>query len=67
MNCALCGRPLPRDTRWAITRMLNPRPPVCLTDLEPCYLGLRERLGLRNAITEEEVALVVRRRERRGR
>jgi hypothetical protein len=43
--CLLCGKPLPPDTRWRITKWLNPRPPTHPPSRE-CYDGFRARLGL---------------------
>ena len=62
MNCALCGRPLPADKRWVLTRWLNPRPPMCGPDPE-CYQRLRERMGLPRA-SAEKVASIIRQARR---
>lgn len=53
-RCIMCGAPLPPDTRWAIVRWLNPKPPVCRPATEDCYRGLAASLGF--TPTDEQVA-----------
>jgi len=60
----MCGRDLPPDTRWRVVRFLNPRPPMCLSDLEGCYRGLRARLGLPASDADVAAAVAIRRKSK---
>lgn len=61
--CLLCGKPLPADRRWRITKMFAPRFPVCDPATEECFRGLARRMGAHP--TDAQVAEAVRNARRK--